>query len=131
MRFEHPSQPHRIICLNDMVHLVKRVRNNAFGSSPLFFAPSPATTDLLFQYNAVTNSAQREAFWSVNSSRIYLKLWEDLFDIQKNQQIRCARITRASIELTSRSKMSFPLARSVLSQRVAYAFECMGSVFIS
>ena len=129
MRFEHPSQ-HRIICLNDMVHLVKRVRNNAFGSSSLFFAPSPAPTDLLFQ-NAVTNSAQREAFWSVNSSRIYLKLWEDLFDIQKNQQIRCARITRASIELTSRSKMSFPLARSVLSQRVAYAFECMRSVFIS
>ena len=36
--------------------------------------------------------------------------------------LRLARFSRAAIELTSRSKMNFPLAKSVLSQRVALAF---------
>ena len=120
--FFHPSQSEiPIFLIGDMVHLIKRIRNSAFSAKPLFFAPTIEKTKIYFE-NAKISQPCRNKFWKYHAAKITVDLWKKIWQEEQNSVLRLARFTRSAIDLTSRSKMSFPLAKSVLNQRVALAF---------
>lgn len=128
LQFSHPSQTSPILLIGDIVHLVKRIRNAAFSDKPLFFAPSQKKILELFSKAKEeinlnhSQSLSCEKFWSYHSSRISVSEWKALHTSEQDLPIRLSRIPRSALELTSKTKMSWPLATSVLNFRVALGF---------
>jgi hypothetical protein len=130
--FEHPCQSTPIICLGDVVHLLKRCRNSVIKKKPcLFFAPSCA--EILASYQMIKDrviagedvSNLLTDFWRINSARVGLSIYEEILNAEVDRPLSLSRLTLDCINLTSRSKMSYPLAKRALSERVIYALRSL------
>src|SRR3989338_4769630 len=122
---EYPLQEEPILLIGDLVHILKRCRNSVMKAKGyLFFAPPPAETQSLLAtilsnpVNASKHTQTLQIFWKYHASRIGSELYSTILQNDKNFPLSLSRLTQNCIALTSRTKMSYPLAKRAISSRV-------------
>ena len=102
----HPAQPGvEIIFMGDIIHIFKRYRNNLIKSK-INIAP-----------HVDENSASPDYMHVPFLQPITLQLYRQLLEADNNSILSICRVSKAAVELTSRTKQSFPLAKQLLGQR--------------
>jgi len=102
----HPSQPGvEILFIGDIIHIFKRYRNNLIASK-IYVAPDVIE-------NAQTPTPLRVPFFQP----ITLELYRQLREVDKKSILSICRLSEAAVNLTPRTKQSFPFAKELLGQR--------------
>src|SRR3989338_1242576 len=115
--FIHPAQPsQRIYCISDIVHLFKRFRNNILKDQ-ILLAP-----DISFEDGRFPDvRTHPDVYTGTFNSHLY----KELVAVDSSSILSISRLSKASVELTSRSKMSFPLAKNLFAPRTLLTLDVL------
>lgn len=97
----HPSQKMLIFCISDVVHLFKRFRNNLMNKK-IFMAP---------KIDEIHHPL--DVYATPFCKQFYTKMQRT----DEDSILSISRISMASIDLTPRTKQSFPLAKALFAPR--------------
>src|SRR3989338_1334802 len=110
--------------------MLKRCRNSVMKSKGyLFDSPSPEVVSGIVTQIKTLPPDQRSqclaSFWSFHSARVGSELYSEILLNDQTFPLSLSRLTESCIALTSRSKMSYPLAKRALSSRVRLALDSL------
>lgn len=115
--FVHPSAPNqRIFCISDPIHLFKRLRNNILKSK-IVLAPDlnhPTTRFPDFRTNP-----------DIYTCPLNKDFYKSLLMLDASSSVSISPLNMACIELTPRTKMSFPLAKKLFHQRTILSLDAL------
>ena len=69
--------------------------------------------------------ATLKQFWRYHSSRVGKGLYEEILGAEGGRFLSLSRLTLSCIHLTSRTKMSWPLAKRALDPRICLAIDSL------
>ena len=108
----HPSQPAvEIIMIGDMIHLFKRYRNNMTRGRIMI---SPDEVELA-----------HGVFPQFYILPLNLELYKELIDVDRQSILSISQISDAAVNLSPRTKQSFPLAKQLLAPRTQMIFQLL------
>ena len=121
--FVHPAVPNQpIVCISDPVHLFKRFRNNIICNERIVLAPNvnqpPDFGFPDFRINPY-----------IYTSPLTSKLYEQLITFDASSTLSISPLTRACIDLSARTKMSFPLAKKLFNPRTILSLDALETHF--
>jgi hypothetical protein len=122
--FIHPLQPQiRIFCISDFVHLFKRLRNQILKDRILL---APLLND---QHRAdLPNPLQDPHIYTATFNQ---QLYKQLVTADFSYLLAVSRLNIAAVELTPRSKMSFPLAKSLFAPKTIISLDALEKILFS
>jgi hypothetical protein len=119
--FEHPHCPsQKIFCISDPVHLFKRFRNNILKSK-ILLAPDPKRLEEVTSQGFPDYKSDPDVFTSTFSPELYRRL----ISIDADCCLSISSLSNAAVDLTPRSKMSFPLAKRLFHPRTLMSLDAL------
>ena len=116
--FVHPLQPNRrIFCISDIVHLIKRLRNNILKDRILIAPDIYQPFGLSLPHYIRTPDPYIGTFNP--------KLYSAIIQLDSSSIVSISPLNEAAIKLTPRTKMSFPLAKSLFHPRTILTFDLL------